>query len=179
MGKSLSERVGRHANTGAHCQNWVEDQETVIALLNLIPAADGGAEGGLAGRVVAGIASDALYHAILHFQKKYFPTQQSGFVDPGGAVLGRMEMLASTRPTAAPKAAGQWGEFQSGSVHKALYKAMADDHYLTHAKVVEILRATLSNGTVSTSELADLEMIAKRSRSIEPRSKTMLELFVN
>jgi hypothetical protein len=53
----LRGRVGRHANSGVQCQNWLEDQQTVIALLNLIPAADGGAEASLAGRVVAGIAS--------------------------------------------------------------------------------------------------------------------------
>ena len=91
----LRGRVGRHANTGVQCQNWLEDQQTVIALLNLIPAADGGAEASLAGRVIAGISSDALFKAILRFQKQYFPAQQTGFVDPGGPVLTRIEMLAS------------------------------------------------------------------------------------
>jgi hypothetical protein len=177
MGKPLRGRVGRHANTGAQCQNWLEDQQTIIGLLNRIPPTDGGPETSLGGRVVAGIASDALYKAILRFQKQYFPAQQPGFVDPGGAVLAKMETLAS-RPTAAPKATGQWGEFQSGSVQRALYDALADDHFLSQAKVVEILRATLSNGTVSTSELADLQMVAEKSRSILPRSKKMLELFV-
>jgi len=66
-----------------------------------------------------------------------------------------MEMLAS-RPAATPKAAGQWGEFQSGSVQQALHEALAADHFLNQVKVVEILRSTLANGTVSTSELADL-----------------------
>src|SRR3954468_23573860 len=173
----LRARVGRHAKTGAQCQNWVEDQQTVIALLNLIPAIDGGAEASLAGRVVGGISGDALYDAILRFQKRYFPAQQSGFVDPGDAVLARMEQLAS-RPTAEPKATGQWGEFQSGSVPRALGDALADTHFLNQVKVVEILRSTLRNGTVSTSELADLKMLAAKSRSIMPRSQTMLELFV-
>lgn len=174
----LRGRVGRHATTGAQCQNWVEDQQTVIALLNLIPAVDGGAEAGIAGRVVGGISSDALYGAILRFQKRYFPARQSGFIDPGDAVLARMEQLAS-RPTAAPVTSGQWGEFQSGSVQRALGEAMADNHFLNQVKVVEILRATLQNGTVSTGELADLKMVAAKSRSIMPRSKTMLELFVD
>jgi len=89
----------------------VDDQQTVIALLNLIPAADGGAEASPAGRVVPGISSDALYQAILRFQKKYFPAQQSGFVDPSSPVLERMEALSS-RPTAALKPTGQWGRGQ-------------------------------------------------------------------
>jgi hypothetical protein len=174
----LRARVGRHAKTGAQCQNWVEDQLIVIMLLNFIPGADGGAEESLhTDRMVAGISSDALYNAILRFQKQHFPAQQSGFVEPGGAVLARMEMLAS-RPTTAPKAAGQWGEFQSGSVQRALYKVLKDDPQLSQVKVVDILRSTLSNGTVSTSELADLQMVAEKSRSIMPRSKAMLELFV-
>jgi hypothetical protein len=180
MSTPLRGRVGRHANTGAQCQNWVEDQQKVIALLNLIPAADGGPEASITGRVVAGESSDALFKAILRFQKKYFPTQQSGFVDPGSAVLAQMEMLAlrlAAAPTA-PAAPGQWGEFKSGSVPRALREALADNHFLNQVKVVEILRSTLSNGTVSTSELADLQTVADKSKSIMPRSKTMLELFV-
>jgi hypothetical protein len=89
-----------------------------------------------------------------------------------------MDMLAS-RPIAAPKATGQWDEFKSGSVQRALREALADDHFLNQVKVVEILRSTLSNGTVSTSELADLKMVADKSKSIMPRSKTMLKLFVD
>jgi hypothetical protein len=70
----LRARVGRHANTGVNCQNVVEDQLWVIMELNLIPAADGGAQGSLTDdRVRAGIASDALYNAILRFQKKAIP----------------------------------------------------------------------------------------------------------
>ena len=96
----LQARVGRHARTGAQCQNWVADQQTVIALLNLIPALDGGAEASIAGRVVGGLSSDALYNAILRFQKRYSPARQSGFVDPGDAVLARMELL-TLRPSKA------------------------------------------------------------------------------
>ena len=179
----LRARVGRHANTGAHCQNWVDDQLKVIVMLNLIPAADGGAQGGLTDdRVVAGIASDALYNAILRFQKRQLPAQQSGFVDPGGPVLARMETLAwrapAVAPTVAPKPSEQWGEFKSGSVQRALYQALTDGPQLTHEKVVDILWSTLSNGTVSKSELADLQMVADKSRTIAPRSKALLNSFV-
>ena len=174
----LRSRVGRHANTGAQCQNWLEDQFQVIMSLNFIPAIDGGAEGGLStDRVVAGIASDALYKSILRFQEKHFPSQKTGFIDPGGAALARMEMLAS-RPVATPKATGQWGEFQSDSVPRALRAVLSDSHFLSHVMVVEILRATLSNGVVSTRELADLQMLAEKSKSIMERSKTLLDSFV-
>jgi hypothetical protein len=44
---------------------------------------------------------------------------------------------------------------------------------------VDVLYATLDNGTVSTSELDDLETVAEKSRSILPRSKAMLKLFVD
>lgn len=173
----LRSRVGRHAHTRAQCQNRIEDQFQVIMSLNFIPTMDGGAEASLStDRVVAGIASDALCEAILRFQKQYFPTQQTGFVEPSGTVLTKMEMLAS-RPVATPNT-GQWGEFQSGSVPRALRAALADNHFLSHVMVVEILRATLSNGTVSTSELADLKMLAEKSKSIMPRSLTLLETFV-
>ncbi|MBR0869398.1 hypothetical protein JQ633_03440 [Bradyrhizobium tropiciagri] len=147
--------------------------------MNLIPTADAGAGGGLGGRIVAGISSDNLYTAILHFQEKYFPKEKSGFVDPGGAVLGRMEQLA-TRPAPAPKPpAGQWGEFKSGSVQRALTKAVAVDHSLDHTEAVELLRATLINGFVSTSELDDLEMVADRSKTIADRPKALLKMFVD
>jgi hypothetical protein len=182
----LRSRVGRHGATGAQCQNRVEDQFQVIMSLNFIPTVDGGAQAGIStDRVVSGIASDALCNAILRFQKQHFPAQQSGFVDPGGAVLAKMEMLAS-RPVATPEPAaaatpgtgGQWGEFQSGSVPRALRAALQDNHFLSHVMVVEILRATLSNGTVSTSELADLKMLAEKSKSIMERSQKLLESFV-
>jgi hypothetical protein len=178
----LRARVGRHANTGAQCQNWMEDQFQVTMSLNFIPAVDGGAGGSISiDHVVGGIASDALCKAILHFQEKHFPTQKTGFVDPGGELLTRMETLAS-RPVAAPPAApastGQWGEFQSGSVQRALGAALSDSHFLSHVMVVEILRATLSNGVLSTNEVADLQMLAEKSRSIMPRSKTLLDSFV-
>ena len=96
----LRGRVGRHTQQGGrHCQNWQDDQQTVIALLNRIPSHDGGAGGGLngnmGGRIVAGMASDPLYRAISAFEDKHFPRQRSGFVDPRGPMLRRMEELAA------------------------------------------------------------------------------------
>jgi hypothetical protein len=178
---ALQGRVGRHASTGVQCQNWVADQMAVITLLNIIPPADGGAGGTLPfNPPVAGICSDALYKAILAFQKKQVPAQQTGFVDPGGPVLAKLEALVSrSAPAATPKSTGQWDEFQSGSVQRALNKALQqNDGFLSQVQVADILFATISNGTVSTSELADLKMVTTKSKSIMPRSKAMLELFV-
>jgi hypothetical protein len=174
---ALRGRVGRHASTGRQCQNWREDQQEVIALLNKIPIADGGAEGTLKPPVVAGYAADALYTSILYFQKKQFPAAQSGYVDPGGPVLAKLQSLASRPPPPPPKP-GQWDNIKSGSVDKALRAALADDLKIDHEETVEIIRATLSNGIVSTDELADLTTIADTSRSLAPRSKALLKDFV-
>jgi len=87
---SLRGRVGRHGTSGRQCQNWGDDQQQVIDLLNAIPVIRGGAAGSLHGRVVMGIASEALCQAILRFEDKQFPGQRSGFVDPGGAMWNRM-----------------------------------------------------------------------------------------
>src|SRR5262249_8148537 len=125
----LRARVGRHATTGKQCQNWKDDQQKVIALLNRIPVADGGAEGMLNEPVVAGYASQPLYTSILFFQKHHFPGTPSGFVDPGGPVLAKMESLGSRPAPAAPAkpaATGLW-DLKTGSVDKSLRKAMADD----------------------------------------------------
>ncbi|MCP1915103.1 hypothetical protein J2R96_007583 [Bradyrhizobium elkanii] len=40
----LKDKVGRFAATGRSCQNWKQDQELVISLLNKIAISDGGAE---------------------------------------------------------------------------------------------------------------------------------------
>ncbi len=86
----LRGRVGQHGVGGRQCQNWVEDQQLVIDLLNGIPVTEGGAGGKLGGRVVLGIASHALNLAILQFEDRQFPGQRSGFVDPGGKMWNRM-----------------------------------------------------------------------------------------
>ncbi len=100
---ALRGRVGRHTRQdGRHCQNWISDQQTVIDLLNRIPADHGGTAGKLAGtiggRLVAGMASDALYRAISKFEDKHFPGQRSGHVDPGGRMLRLMEQFAANGP---------------------------------------------------------------------------------
>src|SRR5262245_47873117 len=98
---SLRGRVGRHTQAGGRqCQNWPSDQETVIALLNRIPVSDGGAGGSVNGRIVSGLSSDALYRAIRLFEDRYFPGQRSGFVNPGGLMLQRMEELAAAAASA-------------------------------------------------------------------------------
>ena len=112
----LKGRVGRHASDGRHCQNWKADQQTVIDLLNRIPVADGGTAGYLGGRIVAGLASTDLYKAILAFEKKHFAGRPKGFVDPGGAMLAKLEQLANRPPVTPPKAPNQWDVLTTKSV---------------------------------------------------------------
>ena len=76
----------------------------MIALLNRIPVSGGGAGGGITGRVVSGLSSRDLYLAISRFEDKHFPGQRGGFVDPGGAMLKRMEELAARAASAPPTA---------------------------------------------------------------------------
>ena len=96
-------RVGRHTRVGGRqCQNWADDQQTVIDLQNRIPIASGGKNGALRPRVVAGIASSELYAAIVEFERKHFPTQHLGFFDPGGPMFKKLETLATPAP--APRA---------------------------------------------------------------------------
>ncbi len=93
---SLRGRVGRHTHDGGrHCQNWPDDQQSVISLLNRIPVAAGGAAGSLSKPVISGICGDELYRAISTFEDKYFPGQRSGYLDPAGAMLKRMEELVA------------------------------------------------------------------------------------
>jgi len=96
---ALRARVGRHTQAGGrHCQNWADDQRTVVDLLNRIPTANGGAGGGLRPRVIAGIASDELYAAIVAFETKNFPGQRLGFFEPGGPMFRRLEVLGTPAP---------------------------------------------------------------------------------
>jgi hypothetical protein len=173
----LRGRVGRRAHTGRHCQNWKEDQRTVISLLNRIPIADGGAEGTLNVPVISGLASDGLYSSILFFEKRHFPGRPSGIVEPGGLVLAKLELLA-TRPAAPPPKAGQWDTLASKSVRRALRKGLEGDLTIDFAEAVDIIRSALSDGFISANELADLSTIAVVSRSISPRSKALLHKYV-
>ena len=99
---ALRARVGRHTQAGGrHCQNWSDDQQAVVSLLNSISVPDGGTGGSLTPRIVAH-RGDALYNAIVAFENKYFPGQRRGFVDPGGNIHVKLEALA--RAAAAPPA---------------------------------------------------------------------------
>lgn len=95
----LRARVGKHSRAaGRQCQNWSDDQKTVIDLLNRVPASSGGTGGSLQPRIVGGIVSDGVYAAILAFEAKYFPTQRLGFFEPNGPMLKKLEALAATPP---------------------------------------------------------------------------------
>ena len=97
----LRGRVGRHTQSGfRQCQNWADDQEIVIDLLNGIPVMRGGANGSIPRlRIILGIASEALCQAITRFEDRHFPGQRSGFVDPDGAMLNRMLEVLGERPS--------------------------------------------------------------------------------
>jgi hypothetical protein len=167
-------RVGRHASDGRHCQNWKADQQTVIDLLNNIPVADGGTGGALSGRIVAGLASTALYQAILAFEKKHFAGQPKGFVDPGGLVLTNLEALAIRPPPPAPRPANQWDVLTSKAVKQGVREGLADDLKLSHADTVNIVRSMLSDGVITQKEIDDLLAVSSTAKSLEPRSKALL-----
>jgi hypothetical protein len=71
-----------------------------------------------------------------------------------------------------------WESFSSGSVPKAMRVALRDDDKMSYEESVDVLWATLRNGTLSMAEVNDLEQVAKQSKSIQPASKSMLEAFV-
>ena len=97
---ALRARVGRHTQAGGrHCQNWADDQKTVVDLLNRISTASGGAGEGLRPRIIAGIASNELYAAIVAFEMKNFPGQHLGFFEPGGPMFRKLEALGTPAPT--------------------------------------------------------------------------------
>jgi hypothetical protein len=88
---AIRARVGRHTQLGGRqCQNWSDDQKTIIDLLNRIAPSNSGTGGSLKPRIVAGIASDELFSAIVAFENKQFPGQRSGFVDPGGPMYQKL-----------------------------------------------------------------------------------------
>jgi hypothetical protein len=104
---TLRARVGRHKHQGGRqCQNFADDQRTVINLLNRIPVSEGGTGGSLNGPVVPGISSDALYRAIVKFEdvNQLYPERRNGFIEPGGLMLKRMEELVNPEK---PKPAAQ------------------------------------------------------------------------
>src|SRR4051812_15977135 len=66
-------RVGRYSD-GRQCENWADDQKTVIELLNAIHFDDGGAQKSVGGQVISGSASNDLWFAIKRFEERQFPT---------------------------------------------------------------------------------------------------------
>ncbi|MDA9528859.1 MULTISPECIES: hypothetical protein [unclassified Bradyrhizobium] len=175
----LKDKVGRYAATGRSCQNWKKDQELVISLLNKISISDGGAENMLKPQlVVTGHASDSLYTSILYFQKKNFPGTPDGYIRPAGPTFKRLVEL-STKAAAKPAPQkGQWDAVATPSVNAALGKGLADDSKLDYAEVVDIIRATVTDGMVTAFELDDLLTIANTSRTLSPTSKKLITLFV-
>ncbi len=73
---------------------------------------------------------------------------------------------------------GQWDHLKSKSVSRGLNAGLQDDLRLSHSEVVDIIRATLSNGNVSSEELDDLSTIADVSRTLSARSQRLLRTFV-
>jgi hypothetical protein len=98
-------RVGKHTRAGGRqCQNWADDQKTVIDLLNRTPVTNGGTGGGLRPRIIAGIASTELYAAIVAFETKHFPGQRLGFFEPGGTMFRKLVVLGTPAPAPARSA---------------------------------------------------------------------------
>lgn len=100
---ALRGRVGRHTQLGGkQCQNWSDDQQAVIDLLNRIAPSNAGTGGSFKPRIIAGIASDALSNAIVAFENRHFPGQRRGFVEPGGTMYQKLEALAAAPATPVP-----------------------------------------------------------------------------
>ena len=164
----LKGRVGRHASDGRQCQNWKADQKTVIDLLNRIPVADGGTGGSLGGRIVAGLASRALYQAILAFEKKHFTGRVKGFVDPGARFWPSSKRSPTNRrPPTASKPANQWDVLTTKSVMGGVSEGLADDQKLSHADAVNIVRSVLSDGTIT--QRGNRRSPCRRIHGEEPR----------
>jgi hypothetical protein len=96
-------RVGRHTRAGGrHCQNWADDQKTVIDLLNRVPVTNGGTGGSLRPRIIAGVASPELYAAIVAFETKHFPGRRLGFFEPFERMFRKLVVLGTPAPAPAP-----------------------------------------------------------------------------
>jgi len=79
---SIKGPVGRYTQLGGrNCNNSIEDQKTVIALLNRVSVANGGADGSLNPPIKNGMAGDALYAAIVKFEAKQTPGHRNGFIE--------------------------------------------------------------------------------------------------
>ena len=67
-----------------------------------------------------------------------------------------------------------WSKIKSQTIREAFRIALSDDRHLSHSEVVEVLRSALTDGNLSSEEVADLNIVAKTSETIMPRSKFLL-----
>ncbi|MBZ5624792.1 MAG: peptidoglycan-binding protein [Acidobacteriia bacterium] len=91
----ISASVGKFDHGARQCHNIPSDQSIVISLLNRVGRAQGGRrEDPLPNNPRWGVASPALYEAILTFQRTN-RLSVDGHVDPGEATLRRLDELAA------------------------------------------------------------------------------------
>lgn len=91
--EKLKGNVGRRPHR--HCMNHVADQLAVQMLLNAIPQQLGGTGGTLEIKPIAGICPDALYNAILRFQRTSVGSiTADGIVEPTGTTFLFLARLA-------------------------------------------------------------------------------------
>lgn len=67
---------------------------------------------------------------------------------------------------------------QDPSIKKALQKALSDDGKLSFEEVKSITRSALDGKGVSTQEFKDLQTILKNSKTIDQRSKALIDNFI-
>ena len=171
-------RVGRHAKTNKQCQNRKADQEVVVSLINRIAVTDGGAEGLLTAPIVGGFSSQQLFTAILYFQKKHFSESPTGFVEPGGLMLAKLESLAAKPPPSPVSKSDLWDNVNDPAFRKELRKAMEDDGKIDYEEAIEIVRHVMSDGFINPVEVNDLEALALHSKSMPPAARHLFKSFV-
>jgi hypothetical protein len=113
------------------------------------------------------------------FEKKHFAGPPKGFVDPAGVVLAKLEALAYRPAPAPPKPANQWDVLATKSVLQGVREGLHDDNRLSHADTINIVRSTLSDGVITQEEINDLKRVAATSKSLEPRSRTLLNTLAS
>lgn len=174
----LQDKVGRNATTGRSCKNRKEDQSLVMSLLNRIPISEGGAENTLTAPVVSkGYVSDGLYYSILYFQSKNFPGKPDGVISPSGPTFRRLNELGTKYASPVTPAKGAWDNIATPSVYNPLAKGLADNNRLDAGEVFDIIWSVFEDGTITQFERDDLEEVAKVSKSLDPKSKALLDAF--